>query len=948
MYKLLSSLAIILFLGSGVLAQEWTWKYFNPSGKSWSILAPGEMRPDEEAMDPNSKMGSYSYNDFYGYFAVVWRDAPKGFLISFKPDYKAHFKKVRADFITASKGQLLKEADFESGRAKGRELHIKIPSGTMTGIEGQVITKYRIERLRMFFIGRRFYMLLAVLPEDIVNTPAVDKFFNSFTFNTAPEAIADSYTTDEDTVLRIDGRNGVLANDRDEEDDNLSVAASKSETQPEHGTLALNADGSFAYTPAANFNGTDSFTYRANDGQADSATVTVIIKVNSVNDAPTLSALPPTSSMDELTALNFKAAANDIDNPASALRFSLADAPAGATIDAASGEFRWTPLEAQGPANYTFRVNVSDGLATATGTVTVTVKEVNVAPQLSNVPAAATVDELSAYGFASSGSDTDIPAQPLTYSLTGAPAGASINPSTGAFSWSPTEAQGDGSVYNFTLRVSDGIASTEVPVRLTAREVNSPPILAAIANQTVDELKTISLAAASNDTDLPVNTLTYSLGDGAPAGMTIDAKSGALSWTPSEAQGAGDFPVTVRVADNGAPALSDTRTFTVRVNEINVAPKLAAIGSKTVDEETPLSFSAGASDVDLPANALTYSLVNAPAGASINPSTGAFTWTPSEAQGAGSYNVTFRVTDNGTPALSAEETITITVREVNVAPRFNAVGSQTVDEETTLNFAAAAADSDLPANTLTYSLVEAPAGASINPTTGSVNWTPTEAQGGVSYNLNIRVTDNGSPALSNVQAVAVTVREVNKPPVAANAEIAGEEDRAVALVLKATDADLPANALSYSIVANPANGALSGTGANLTYTPRANFNGSDSFTFKVNDGAADSAVMTVSLSIASVNDLPVAAADSAATRENVPVIINVISNDTDVDGDRIVLSNVFEAVGGTAEITGGGVKFTPNQNLRGTGSFKYTISDGKGGTAVGSVTITVNPPESGQ
>ncbi|HVE55945.1 MAG TPA: Ig-like domain-containing protein [Pyrinomonadaceae bacterium] len=850
MYKLLSSLVMVLFLSSGVLAQEWAWKYFSPAGKPWSVLAPGEMQPDEEAQQSRSKMGSYSYSDFYGYFAVVYRDAPKTFLISLKPDAKAHFKKVKNDFITASRGQLLKEEDFESGKAKGRELLIKIPSGTITGLEGQVITKYRIERLRMFFIGRRFFMLLAVLPEDIVNTPQVDKFFNSFSTNTAPQAVADSYVTDEDTVLNISNGRGVLANDTDEEDDNLSVANAKPQTLPTHGRLSLNADGSFNYTPEANFNGTDSFTYKANDGQADSAETTVIIKINSVNDAPTIADLPPSSTLDELTPLSFSASANDIDTPASALRFSLSEAPTGAAIDPVSGAFRWTPSEAQGPANYTFRVNVSDGSATASQTINVAVKEVNVAPQLSNVPPSATINELSAYTFAPTATDADIPNQPLTFSLINAPAGATINPSNGAFSWTPSEAQGNGSAYNFTVRVSDGLASTDVPVKLTAQEVNSAPALAGISAQTVDELKPLSLTANGSDTDDPVNALTYSLGEGAPSGMTIDSKTGAISWTPSEAQGAGDFPVTVRVTDNGSPSLSATRTFNVRVNEINAAPKLTAIGNKTVDEETLLTFTAGANDSDLPANSLTYSLVNAPAGAAINASTGAFSWTPTEAQGAGSYTVTFRVTDNGTPALSAEETVTI------------------------------------------------------------------------------------------------TVREVNQPPVVNNAEINGVEDKSVSFVLNASDVDLPANTLKYSIVAGPQNGSLSGSGLNLTYTPKPDFNGSDSFKYKVNDGAADSAAATISIKIAPVNDAPTANPDRAETKENVPVDISVTANDKDVDGDKITVTGVSDAVGGTVKIgSGGNVQFTPNQDFRGTGSFKYTISDGSGGTAIGLVTVTVNPAE---
>ncbi len=847
MIKFLSSLAVILVFSSGVLAQDWAWKPFSPTGKSWTILAPGEMTPDEEALEPRSKMGSYRYSDFYGFFAVVYRDASKGFLISLPPDQKRHFKKVKADFITASKGQMLKEEDFTYGRMNGRELLIKIPSGTMTGVEGQIIQKYRIERIRMFFIGRRFYMLLAVLPEDLVNTPTVDKFFNSFSFNSAPEAIADAYSTDEDAALKIEAGRGVLANDRDEDDDKLTIAAARPETLPANGSLSLNADGSFNYTPKANFFGQDSFTYKANDGQVDSAVVTVAITVNSVNDAPTISNLPPSATLDELTQMSLAPLADDIDTPASALRFTLIDAPAGATIDAVSGAFRWTPTEAQGPANYAFRVSVFDGSASAAGTVNVTVNEVNVAPQLSSIPLA-TINELTAYTFAANGSDTDLPANNLTYSLIGAPDGASINPSTGAFIWSPTEAQGNGSTYSFTVRLSDGALNADVPVRLTAQEVNSAPILAEIANQTIDELKPLSIALNASDTDDPANVLSFSLGAGAPSGMTINPATGAILWTPSEAQGAGDFSVTIRVTDNGAPALSATRTFNIRVNEINVAPKLAPIGNKTVDEETPLTFNAGATDSDLPANSLVYSLVNAPAGASINAATGAFAWTPTEAQGAGGFNVTIRVTDNGTPSLSAEETVTI------------------------------------------------------------------------------------------------TVREVNKVPVANAAAISGIEDRAVSFALQASDADLPANTLNYSIVTPPANGTLSGSGANLTYTPKPDFNGTDSFTFKVNDGAADSRTATITIKVAPVNDAPTANSDSAATLENTPVNIIVTNNDTDVDGDSLTVSGVTDVGGGTAQIESGVIRFTPNKDFRGTGSFRYTLSDGKGGTAVGSVTVTVNAP----
>ena len=101
-----------------------------------------------------------------------------------------------------------------------------------------------------------------------------------------------------------------------------------------------------------------------------------------------------------------------------------------------------------------------------------------------------------------------------------------------------------------------------------------------------------------------------------------------------------------------------------------------------MDEGTLLSFTATASDADLPANGLTFSLLGAPEGAAIDAETGLFTWTPTEAQGPGIYSFAVRVTDDGDPSLFDEETISVTVSEVNVAPILDAIGNKAVDEQT--------------------------------------------------------------------------------------------------------------------------------------------------------------------------------------------------------------------------------------------------------------------------
>src|SRR5439155_25283933 len=150
--------------------------------------------------------------------------------------------------------------------------------------------------------------------------------------------------------------------------------------------------------------------------------------------------------------------------------------------------FPVTRPEGPGPGSYPFTVRVTDGRWNTDAAITLTVSEVNVAPQLSGVPAGATIPELAAYTFTASATDTDVPAQTLTFSLVGAPSGASIDASTGAFSWTPSEAQGPGT-YPFAVRVSDGTATTDSPITLQVTEANTPPALSGVpATATTPEL----------------------------------------------------------------------------------------------------------------------------------------------------------------------------------------------------------------------------------------------------------------------------------------------------------------------------------------------------------------------------------------------------------------------------------------------------------------------------
>jgi len=177
----------------------------------------------------------------------------------------------------------------------------------------------------------------------------------------------------------------------------------------------------------------------------------------------------------------------------------------------------------------------------------------------------------------------------------------------------------------------------------------------------------LTFTATGSDPDAG-QTKTFSLDAGNPAGSSINASSGAFTWTPSETQGGGTYPITVRVTDNGSPTASDVETITVTVSEINNAPVLSAIAQQTINEQQAFTFLPSASDSDSPAQTLTYALLLAPSGLTMNTNTGAIAWTPAEADGPETNQVTVRVTDSGTPQLFAERTFDIVVNEVNTAP----------------------------------------------------------------------------------------------------------------------------------------------------------------------------------------------------------------------------------------------------------------------------------------
>jgi len=280
----------------------------------------------------------------------------------------------------------------------------------------------------------------------------------------APVAEDDDYTTNEDGSLTV-ATPGILANDTDLDGDPLTAILVNNVS---NGTLTLETGGSFSYIPDADFNGTDSFNYKANDGTLDSNIATVTVTVTSVNDAPV--AYDQSVSTYEDTILLFTLTGSDPD--ADPLTFSIVTGPENGGLSGSAPYVIYTPnVDFNGSDSFTF--NVNDGTVDSDpAAVSITVEPVNDAPVLAPV-GNKTVDEENLLQFTISATDVD--EDTLTFTANNLPQGASFDSSSGTFSYTPgydVSTSAADSFFDVFFEVSDGQGGTDSEtVRITVTDV---------------------------------------------------------------------------------------------------------------------------------------------------------------------------------------------------------------------------------------------------------------------------------------------------------------------------------------------------------------------------------------------------------------------------------------------------------------------------------------------
>ncbi len=681
-------------------------------------------------------------------------------------------------------------------------------------------------------------------------------------------------------------------------------------TGPSHGSLS-GTGSSQTYTPAANYNGSDSFTFKINDGSVDSNTATVDITVTAVNDAPVADGQSVTTAED--TAMPISLTGSDADGDP--LTYIIVGQPVHGTLSGSVPNVTYTPTaNFNGSDSFTFKVN--DGTVDSnTATVTITVTPVNDAPVA--IPQNIGTNQDTPVSITLSGSDID--ADPLTYTVSASPTHGTLSSTAPNLTYTPNTGYVGADSFEFT--VSDGTAiSSPATVSISVSNVNDAPVA---DGQSLSTPEDTSLSITLSGSDADDDPLTYRVIT-QPVHGTLTGTAATITYAPEANYNGTD--AFIFVANDGTVD-SPPATVTIDITPVNDAP-IANGQAVVTSENAAVEITLTGTDVEN--SALTFSIQSGPSNGTLTGSGAAWTYQP-DADYEGADLFTFIANDGELD--SALATVSITVTRTNEPP---VADEQTVSTNEDVALGVTLTGSDPDNDPITYAVFANPSHGTLSGTAPNLTYTPDENYHGsdsFSFVVNDGLVDSAEVI------IAITVVPVNDAPVADSQSVTVVEDTATEITLSGSDID--GDALTYTIVTGPSHGSLSGTGSTQTYTPAANYNGLDSFTFNVNDGTVDSNIATVTITVTAVNDAPVADSQSVITAEDTAVEITLTGSD--VEANPLTYSIVTPPTHGTLSGSAPNVTYTPAANYNGPDSFTFRVYDGQTNSAPATVSITITP-----
>ncbi|HIF9086428.1 TPA: tandem-95 repeat protein, partial [Photobacterium damselae] len=722
----------------------------------------------------------------------------------------------------------------------------------------------------------------------------------------------------------------------DVDGDNLTF---KPGSNPENGSVTVNPDGSWEYVPNPDFNGEDSFTVVVDDGNGGTDTITVTVNVTPVNDAPVGEDV--SAETQEETAVTGQLTATDVDGDNLTFKPG-ADPTNGSVTVNPDGSWEYVPNpDFNGEDSFTVVVDDGNG-GTDTITVTVNVTPVNDAPVGEDV-SAETQEETAVTGQLTA---TDVDGDNLTFKPGSDPTNGqvTVNPD-GSWEYVPNpDFNGEDS---FTVVVDDGNGGTDtITVTVNVTPVNDAPVGEDVSAETQEETAVTGQLTA---TDADGDNLTFKPGTNPENGSVTINSDGSWEYVPNtDFNGEDSFTVVVDDGNGG----TDTITVTVNVTPVNDAPVGENVSAET-QEETAVTGQLTATDVD--GDNLTFKPGTNPENGSVtvNPD-GSWEYVPNpDFNGEDSFTVVVDDGNGGTDTI----TVTVNVTPVNDAPVGEDVSAET-QEETAVTGQLTATDVD--GDNLTFKPGSDPTNGSVTVNSdGSWEYVPnTDFNGEDSFTV---VVDDGN---GGTDTITVTV---NVTPVNDEAVIGGDDHQSL---IETNEVLTTGGTLTATDVDNPDNSFKPQEGVSGQYG-QFTINSQGEWTF-VSNGALDELAEgevvtdhfvvesidgtqhTITVEITGTNEGPQAHDDRVTTKEDNAITLDLLSNDSDVDGTIQITQIAGVALtGGEQEITvengqirvaaDGTLTFVPNANYNGDVSFDYQITDNHGATSEATVTIKVMP-----
>ncbi|EJG1163087.1 tandem-95 repeat protein [Vibrio parahaemolyticus] len=748
--------------------------------------------------------------------------------------------------------------------------------------------------------------------------------------NDAPVAKDDIATTQEDTAVTID----VLPNDSDVDGDKLSI---QSATVPEAQGKVEIVDGKLVFTPAGNFNGHAEITYTVTDGElTDEAKVTVT--VNPVNDAPTIKVDAVESITEDAVNTDTVVATltvRDTDTSEDQLTVSLENNSNGYFV-LVGDEVKLTQAGVDAVNNdelnlkdLTISASVSDGVnPTANDSDSLVVNRVNDAPTVENAIADQVLSEdFDAYTIDLNEVFKDSDSS-LEFSVSGNNS-IQISIVNGVAKITPTADWNGKETITFTAKDPSG-ESVNQTVDFTVAPVVD---IEADSADVVEDTPTIINVLGNDTFESTDKVVSLDAENGPKNGTVIVNNDGTVTYTPDDNY-VGEDTFTYIVTSGG---VSESTTVSVDVTPENDAP-VAKDDTAITDEDTPVTIDVLPNDTDVDGDKLSVESASVPKEqGTVEVVNGKLVFTPAE-NFNGDAEITYTLTDG---ALTDQATVKVTVNAVNDTPVVESnIADQALAEDFTpytIDLNTAFSDVDKVDGELTFS-VSGNSNIQVAIVNGIATITPTADWNG-SETLTFTATDPSGESIS--QTVNFTVAPV--ADIVADSVTVVEDTPTIIKVLGNDTFEGDDKVVSLDTNNGPANGTVSvNPDGSVTYTPNDNYHGTDSFTYIVTSSGVSESI-TVSVDVTPVNDAPVAKDDIATTQEDTAVTIDVLPNDSDVDGDKLSIESAsVPKEQGTVEVVNGKLVFTPAENFNGDAEITYTVTDGQL-TDEAKVTVTVNP-----